>query len=201
MESKAGTIDGKRVHLEETTQIMEGTLMVPLRVVVKAFGGNLSIDEDYGVITVFSSKPLKTPIAIAPFPTETPRKISHDDLNRDFGMPDRNYKIYINGTLHPPEILMNNKGIALAPTSLIADALKIKVEWEPNSQSITFKSDKATLVMQINRTTYNLNGEFLEMDFLPLFMNLSSLVPVDVLVQAFGGKYLHDDQSISISSN
>jgi len=83
----------------------------------------------------------------------------------------------------PPQII---DGRALVPFRLIAQALNISVDWDPNNRTI-FASDGTTMVMlQINNKIAQVNDMPFTLDSPPIIINGRTLIPLRFFSEAFG---------------
>jgi hypothetical protein len=105
------------------------------------------------------------------------------------------YKVIINGNEAIfYDGLYEKNGVVLGSIRTVAEAMGLQVTWNEATRQITFISEDNALVLTMDNLTAVLNGHNVEMNEAPTIVNGSTIVPLQFIVEAFGG-------SISIIEN
>ena len=84
---------------------------------------------------------------------------------------------------------------ALVPLRFIGEALGAAVEWNGETQQITYVTEDRSIVLTLEKKTAALNGEPGEMDAAPMSVNGRTLVPVRFVGQWLGAAVTWDESA------
>jgi hypothetical protein len=99
-----------------------------------------------------------------------------------------NYKVLINGQ----EVVFDSgvyekNGTVFGALRGLAEALNLQVNWDATTQQITFISTDKTLVLTVGSKQGVLNGVSITLPEEPIIVNGRTIVPLQAIVEAFGG--------------
>lgn len=99
----------------------------------------------------------------------------------------------------PPLI---KEGRTLVPFRAIAEGLRIQVDWNETTQTVTGKTATQTLLLKIGDHTAYLNGQALSLDVPPEINNARTLIPLRVFSETLGFTvdWLEHERTIKIFS-
>jgi hypothetical protein len=93
----------------------------------------------------------------------------------------------INGNSIPlavaPQII---KGSTMVPLRLISDAFGCSIDWDPSSKKITIKRNGFEIVLFVDKTEAQVNGQINKLSSPPTIISGKTMVPVRFIAEAFG---------------
>lgn len=89
----------------------------------------------------------------------------------------------------------------LVPVRFIGEALGANIEWNDETQTITYKDDENTIIMQIDNTMAYVNGQPIEMPVAPTINNDRTMVPLRFISEQFGAEVEWDGSLNQITIN
>lgn len=95
------------------------------------------------------------------------------------------------------------EGRTLVPLRLIFEGLGAKVEWDSKTQTITGTSEDTTVVLQVDNTQAEKNGQIIDLDVPATIIENRTLVPVRFIAEALGAEvnWLESSRTVEIISN
>ena len=92
-------------------------------------------------------------------------------------------------------------GRTLVPLRAIFEALSAKVEWDPETQTVTGTRGGAVILLTIGSSTAYKNGEEIRLDTAPRIVNGRTMVPLRFIAESLGAevKWIGETQTIVIS--
>ncbi len=82
-----------------------------------------------------------------------------------------------------PPVIVDDR--TLVPIRRIAEAFGAEVGWDENAQIVTIVKDGITIVMEIGKTTYTVNGEEKTLDVPAQIMSDRTMIPVRAVSESF----------------
>ena len=86
-------------------------------------------------------------------------------------------------------------GTAIAPARMLSDIFGCSIEFIDETQTLIFKKDDISLVMQVGKTDYELNGVENKTDFVPEIFSGRAYVAIDTLADCFGYNFRFDEDN------
>ena len=115
------------------------------------------------------------------------------DITNSIEVNKSNYKVYINGNEVQSDVgFYECNNVVLGPLRSLAEAMMLQVEWNGQNQQIIISLGSNTLVMSVNSTKYSFNDVKLDLPIQPTIIDNRTLVPLQVIVEAFGGTFRVD---------
>lgn len=103
-------------------------------------------------------------------------------------------KVYINeNRFLSDDGLYESQGVILGSARSLAYNMGLITTWDAESQEISFLSGGNLLIMRINSSNYTFNGVDHSLAVAPMLANSRTLVPLQVVVEAFGGIFSVDN--------
>jgi len=85
-----------------------------------------------------------------------------------------------------PSIVLDE--VSLIPLSTVTEVFGASIDFDNNTQTITFEAEDATVIMQVGNSVYTRNGEQITLDAPPQILGGRLLVPAHPLAESFGTK-------------
>lgn len=99
-----------------------------------------------------------------------------------------------------PQIM---QGTTMVPFRAIAEALRITVQWEPKTKTITAvkttDQGKKTVVLQMGNPVAKVNGEALQLPMKPMERSGSTLIPLSFFSRQFGAQVAWDGPTSTVT--
>lgn len=89
-------------------------------------------------------------------------------------------------------------GRTLAPLRAVCEALKLGVSWDKETETIKISDEFNLVILTINSTTIDVNGELCTLEAPPQIYNGHTVVPIRAIAEAFGAKVLWNSNNNSI---
>ena len=108
-------------------------------------------------------------------------------------------RVTLNGnylSFDQPPIIQD--GRTLVQLRTIFEALGAEIDWNGYTQTITAIADNKTVIMQIGRSTYTVNGEEKTLDVPPQIINGRTLVPARAVAESFGADVVWNDNTQTV---
>ena len=115
-----------------------------------------------------------------------------------FKVGDEN--LLINGnvvTVEQPYV--TEEGTTLVPVRVITEAFGAKVLWDEETEKITIEYPDVTMVLQIGNKLARVNDHAEELSEAPVISDLSTMVPLRFISEAFGATVGYDGETQSIT--
>ncbi len=116
---------------------------------------------------------------------------------------ESNIDIYVDGTIietdQEPYIRDDR---TLVPIRFVTEALGADVDWDGANREVTIERDDNHIVLEIDNSTYTLNGEAMEMDTAPELKGDRTMVPLRFVSEDLGEKvdWDGDERRVDITS-
>jgi hypothetical protein len=95
-----------------------------------------------------------------------------------------------------PEIV---NGRTFVPIRFVAETFGATVDWLAETQGITITLGDSTIGLQIGNATAVINGSIVSLEAAPYIKNGSTMVPLRVISEAFGGDVAWDPAARTIT--
>ena len=96
--------------------------------------------------------------------------------------------MYVNGNsrqIYPGEnaspMVVNDR--TLVPIRAIAEELGAVVEWDGNTQNVTIRRNGTVIIMRINSTAVNVNGQTIQSDVAPQIIDNRTMIPLRIVAE------------------
>ena len=102
-----------------------------------------------------------------------------------------NYAVSVNGVLEWVDkdnknvVPYTENDITMVPLRFISETMGAEVTWVPETRTIRIALDETEISMQIDNTSYTLDGEAKAMDTAPVIREDRTMVPLRFIVEAF----------------
>lgn len=159
----------------------------------KGFDTGVDMDEFINTMFVFDNRELRIEVyregSVGIF-------IGREGMRytNSFTLPDNVVLVKVNGKrliTEQPAIVEN--GTTIAPLRGIFEALGAKVEWDPDTQSITATKGDKSIFLTIGNTNATANGNRVTLDAAPKIKDGTTLVPVRFISQSLGAEVEWDE--------
>lgn len=108
-----------------------------------------------------------------------------------------NYTVYINGNeVHSDAGFYESNNIVLGSLRCLAESMRLQAIWNDATKQITLSSGNNTLIMTINSNRYTFNDTEHDLPISPLIINGRTFVPLQTVVESFGGTFRVVDKGI-----
>ncbi len=186
--SKTAYINGQKVTLDVSSQLIKGRTMVPLRFVSEALGASVSWDGKTNTASINYNPEPKEPEP-EPEPKPEPEYLT---------VGDKKYRVVTviidekEQEYDTPAISMNYR--TMIPIRGSLEQLGATFSWNQEKQQATIKTKEKTIVLTIGSKTATVNGEKVELDVAAEEINGRTMVPLRFLSETLNAEKIEWDE-------
>ena len=161
----------------------------------------VNVKNGVGKITINSDKETDLDVVVGVISTDTDTKdvVFANTLEYTVGAEDPNADTTVVMTIGSTDYVVNNKMITgdaapyvdsawrtMVPFRVLGETFGAEVNWDEDTQTVSYTYGDTEIVMTIGEDTYTVNGEEKTMNTAPVIQDSRTMVPVRFIAEALG---------------